>query len=68
MDHREEELLPQLINANQKYLLSWAIEDFRNRQVDAGEYLFYLKNAVEAITWCGMPVSQTALEDRIRTT
>ncbi len=43
--------LPHMIAASNLYVLNWALEDFYAKDVDAEEYLHYLRHHVGLITW-----------------
>ncbi|MFW6135516.1 MAG: phosphotransferase [Chloroflexota bacterium] len=51
LSQAELDCLPHMIAAGNLYVLNWALEDFYAKDVDAREYLRYLRHHVGLITW-----------------
>jgi homoserine kinase type II len=47
----EQQSLPFMIQAGNLYVMNWALLDFYQKDVDAGEYLGYLHHHVRMIPW-----------------
>lgn len=53
LNDAELECLPHMIAASNIYVLNWALEDFYGKDVDAEQYLRYLRHHVNLIHWLG---------------
>jgi hypothetical protein len=45
------QLLPDLIQAGNIYILYWTIRDYFGKDVDPAEYLVYLKHSLQTSRW-----------------
>ena len=43
--------LPEMLSASNLYVLNWTIQDYYHKQVDAQEYLIYLRHGINLIKW-----------------
>lgn len=48
----ELEFFPVFIQAANFYVLNWALQDYYKKDVNASEYLIYLKHCVNSSRWC----------------
>lgn len=65
LNHKELECLPAMICAGNLYVLNWAIQDYYHKEVDAQEYLRYLRHCVNLIRWFEDDLWRAQLEDVI---
>ena len=63
----ERQSLPYMIQAGNLYVLNWALLDFYQKEVDAGEYLGYLHHHVRMIPWIEDPANRARIEEMIST-
>lgn len=57
----ELNFLPHMISASNLYVLNWTIADYDHKEVDAEEYLIYLRHGVNFIKWFELPDNQSKL-------
>lgn len=62
MGSSERRFLPEMLAAANLYVLNWAIDDYYTKEVNAEEYLAYLKHGLHFIEWFERPASRRELQ------